>query len=104
MAAAAAVLAEHGAPSDAANLDLYKHIVSSVLAMSKDEQSKEGELSCQEFLWQLIQPLQATLSGSDPVGKVFCSAAPTSLTLVYIMQAAWARHAGAACEPACSYD
>lgn len=70
MAEAAAVLAEHGAPPDAANLDLYKHIVSSVLGLSKDEQSKAGELSCKDFLWQLLQPIQATLAGSHAIGKV----------------------------------
>ena len=64
------MLAEHGAPADRANLDLYKHIVSAVLGLSRDEQSKQGELSCKDFLWQLLQPVQATLTGSNTIGKV----------------------------------
>ena len=64
------MLAEHGAPPDIANLDLYKHIVSAVLSLSRDEQSKQGDLSCKDFLWQLIQPVQATLTGANAIGKV----------------------------------
>lgn len=72
MAAAAAVLAEHGASADVANLDLYRHIVSSVLGLSLEEQSRQAVLDCREFLWQLLQPIQATLAGSNAIGKVSC--------------------------------
>lgn len=70
VAEAAAVLAEFGASPEPANFDLYKHIVGGVLALSHAEQSREGELRCQDFLWQLVQPVVSTAQGTDSPLKV----------------------------------
>ena len=69
-AEAAAVLAQHGASSDPANFELYKHIVDSVLGLSHMHSSRQGELSCQEFLWQLVQPVVGAAHGADLPVKV----------------------------------
>jgi len=64
------VLAEYGASPEPANFDLYKHIVGGVLALSHAEQSREGELSCKDFLWQLVQPVLSSAQATDLPAKV----------------------------------
>lgn len=63
-------MAEYGASPEPANFDLYKHIVGGVLALSHAEQSREGELSCKDFLWQLVQPVLTSAQGIDSPAKV----------------------------------
>ena len=63
-------MAEFGASPEPTNFDLYKHIVGGVLALSHAEQSKEGELRCKDFLWQLIQPVVSTAQGTNAPLKV----------------------------------
>lgn len=64
------MLAEYGASPEPANFDLYKHIVGGVLALSHAEKSREGELSCKDFLWQLVQPVLTSAQGIDSPAKV----------------------------------
>ena len=64
------MLAEYGASPEPANFDLYKHIVGGVLALSHAEQSREGELSCKDFLWQLVQPVLSSAQATDLPAKV----------------------------------
>ena len=82
VADAAAVLAEYGASSEAANFELYEHIVGGVLALSHAEQSRQGELSCKDFLWQLVQPVLSTAGGTDLPAKVTGNSLCLALTLL----------------------
>ena len=78
LAEAAAVLAEHSASSDPTHYELYKHIVGGVLGLSHAHSSKQGELSCLEFLWQLVRPFMHAAQDSIHPAKVsnvvLCSA------------------------------
>lgn len=77
VAEAAAVLSQLGASSEPANFELYKHIVGGVLALPRSEHSKQGELDCKDFLWQLVQPVLGAAAGSQlPVKVGLCQRCP----------------------------
>lgn len=64
------MLSRLGASSESANFDLYKHIVGGVLALPRSDHSKQGELDCKDFLWQLVQPAVGAAGNSQVPVKV----------------------------------
>ena len=86
VAEAAAVLSQYGASAEPANFDLYKHIVGGVLALPRSEHSRQGELDCKDFLWQLVQPAVGAADGSQlPVRVSYASVLPLQVSPCQLM-------------------